>query len=262
MLKFFRRIRREFLNEGYLIKYLAYAMGEILLVVIGILIALQINNWNERRIESRLLKSHLGSLAQAVEHDIRELSISLEFNEFRYHSWQYLLEMSGISLDSFPDMPRPDFFIEDEVWEKPYPDTVNKDFIDLVMPHLNYAFLGFVFNMSAINEINNLGILSAMEDDSLKNMINEYYYHLEWKFGDQLVNKRYETAADLKNYFRDEFAISCNFPSDPQEIIDAIRGDKKVVILIKDLIKVANNHYWDIWELRERARILVERINR
>ena len=47
MLKFFRRIRQKLISEGNLKRYLLYAIGEILLVVIGILIALQINNWNE-----------------------------------------------------------------------------------------------------------------------------------------------------------------------------------------------------------------------
>lgn len=46
MLKFFRRIRRNLLGKVQLKKYLIYAIGEILLVVIGILIALQVNNWN------------------------------------------------------------------------------------------------------------------------------------------------------------------------------------------------------------------------
>lgn len=47
MIKFFRRIRQQLLSEGKTGKYLKYAIGEIVLVVIGILIALQINNWNE-----------------------------------------------------------------------------------------------------------------------------------------------------------------------------------------------------------------------
>ncbi len=47
MIKFFRRFRRQFLAENKFSKYLIYAIGEIVLVVIGILIALQINNWNE-----------------------------------------------------------------------------------------------------------------------------------------------------------------------------------------------------------------------
>lgn len=49
MIKFFRKIRQKVLTENKLSNYLIYAIGEIILVVIGILIALQINNWNERR---------------------------------------------------------------------------------------------------------------------------------------------------------------------------------------------------------------------
>ena len=51
MIKFFRKIRQKLLSENKFSKYLIYAIGEILLVVIGIFIALQINNWNELRKE-------------------------------------------------------------------------------------------------------------------------------------------------------------------------------------------------------------------
>ncbi|MBT8297715.1 MAG: hypothetical protein KJO52_05220, partial [Maribacter sp.] len=47
MIKFFRKIRQNLLLENKTGKYFKYAIGEIILVVIGILIALQINNWNE-----------------------------------------------------------------------------------------------------------------------------------------------------------------------------------------------------------------------
>jgi len=49
MIKFFRKIRQNMLTENKFGKYLTYAIGEIILVVIGILIALSINNWNENR---------------------------------------------------------------------------------------------------------------------------------------------------------------------------------------------------------------------
>ena len=49
MIKFFRKIRQNLLSEGKTRKYFKYAIGEIVLVVIGILIALSINNWNENR---------------------------------------------------------------------------------------------------------------------------------------------------------------------------------------------------------------------
>ena len=49
MVKIFREMRQELATQNKVAKYLRYAVGEILLVVIGILIALQVNNWNELR---------------------------------------------------------------------------------------------------------------------------------------------------------------------------------------------------------------------
>jgi len=54
MIKFFRKIRQKMLTENKFSKYLIYAIGEIALVMIGILLALQVNNWNEARIEKNL----------------------------------------------------------------------------------------------------------------------------------------------------------------------------------------------------------------
>ncbi|MDB9961166.1 DUF6090 family protein [Oceanihabitans sp.] len=51
MIKFFRKIRKRLLTENKFSKYLLYAIGEIILVVIGIMIALQVNNWNQTRIK-------------------------------------------------------------------------------------------------------------------------------------------------------------------------------------------------------------------
>jgi len=51
MIKLFRKIRQSLLTENKFSKYLIYAIGEIVLVVIGILIALQLNNWNENHIQ-------------------------------------------------------------------------------------------------------------------------------------------------------------------------------------------------------------------
>lgn len=80
MLRFFRTIRQRLLTENRVSKYLLYAVGEILLVVIGILIALQIGNWNaavrERADEKELLMNLLDDLkaarAQSSEHIVTE----------------------------------------------------------------------------------------------------------------------------------------------------------------------------------------------
>jgi type II secretory pathway pseudopilin PulG len=67
MIKFFRNIRRKLIAQGKTANYLKYAIGEIVLVVIGILIALQINNWNEARKEKRQLKHVLINLSQELK---------------------------------------------------------------------------------------------------------------------------------------------------------------------------------------------------
>jgi len=51
MIKFFRKIRYDLMEKNKTGKYLKYAIGEIILVVIGILVALQINTWNEEKKE-------------------------------------------------------------------------------------------------------------------------------------------------------------------------------------------------------------------
>ena len=71
MLKFFRLIRQQLLKENKLSSYLLYAIGEILLVVISILIALQVNNWNEnrkeKRVEVKLLKEIKNDLQRTLD---------------------------------------------------------------------------------------------------------------------------------------------------------------------------------------------------
>ncbi len=77
MIKFFRQIRQNLLMENKVGKYIKYAIGEIILVVIGILIALQINNWNQdrkdRAIEIQLLKNLRNSLVSDIQNQIEPI---------------------------------------------------------------------------------------------------------------------------------------------------------------------------------------------
>tara|TARA_R110001606_G_scaffold393106_2_gene562718 strand:+ start:341 stop:1087 length:747 start_codon:yes stop_codon:yes gene_type:complete len=69
MIKFFRKIRQNLLMENKTGKYFKYAIGEIVLVVIGILIALQINNWNENRQNNRFIKTNLHGVLEELKKD-------------------------------------------------------------------------------------------------------------------------------------------------------------------------------------------------
>jgi hypothetical protein len=69
MIKFFQRIRRKLISEGNSKRYLTYALGEIFLVMIGILLALQVNNWNEERKQRNLETQYLEQLTIDLAND-------------------------------------------------------------------------------------------------------------------------------------------------------------------------------------------------
>ena len=81
MIKFFRHIRKSLLMENKTGKYFKYAIGEIVLVVIGILIALQINTWNEKQKLIRNERELIISLKKEITSVITGLNDNLEENE-------------------------------------------------------------------------------------------------------------------------------------------------------------------------------------
>lgn len=81
MIKFFRNIRKSLLVEGKTSKYFKYAIGEIILVVIGILIALQINTWNQQRIENKKEVELLIGLLDEFQYNLGILEEGIIVNE-------------------------------------------------------------------------------------------------------------------------------------------------------------------------------------
>ena len=79
MIRFFRKIRQEFLAERRFSKYLLYAIGEIILVVIGILIALQINNWNEGRKNHALVENYKVGLLEDLTKDSIDIRMAIAY---------------------------------------------------------------------------------------------------------------------------------------------------------------------------------------
>ncbi len=79
MIKFFRKIRYDLMERNKTGKYLKYAIGEIVLVVIGILIALSINNWNQQRILEKQSQKVLLNLREEINESKTELERTTEF---------------------------------------------------------------------------------------------------------------------------------------------------------------------------------------
>jgi len=81
MIKFFRKIRQNLLTENKVSKYILYAIGEILLVVIGILIAISINNKNEARKVKQFEYAILQDIETSMEENFQSLDRCLEYNK-------------------------------------------------------------------------------------------------------------------------------------------------------------------------------------
>jgi hypothetical protein len=90
MIKFFRHIRQRLLKEGKLTRYLAYAIGEIILVVIGILIALQVNDWNDGQKRVMQERKMLNELLMNLRLDTSEHAWNLDFYKTLVNSSQFV----------------------------------------------------------------------------------------------------------------------------------------------------------------------------
>lgn len=80
MIQFFRHLRKTLLMENKTSRYFKYAIGEIILVVIGILIALQINNWNENQKKAKIKQSYIQNLITDITKDTIQLNNRLKLN--------------------------------------------------------------------------------------------------------------------------------------------------------------------------------------
>ena len=93
MIKFFRHIRQRLLSENKFSKYLLYAIGEIFLVVIGILIALQINNWNEGNKNHREEINALKDLHKEFVQNKINLKSHIAEKEQTMQKWEHLFKV-------------------------------------------------------------------------------------------------------------------------------------------------------------------------
>ncbi|RNC87996.1 MAG: hypothetical protein ED556_02055 [Winogradskyella sp.] len=87
MIKFFRHIRRSLIQENKMGKYFKYAIGEIVLVMIGILLALQINNWNQNRLNTDLESLYYKRLLDDVREEEQILEAIINYsNQVTFHA--------------------------------------------------------------------------------------------------------------------------------------------------------------------------------
>ena len=112
MIKFFRKIRQNLLMENKTLKYFKYAIGEIVLVVIGILIALQINNWNEQQKNNKKRIDYQRSLINDINKDIASIDnllIYIEESIEQHNNFTKRLSQPNASYDTLVKIAKYEF---------------------------------------------------------------------------------------------------------------------------------------------------------
>jgi hypothetical protein len=89
MLFYLKKIRKKLLDEGKLTKYLTYAVGEIIIVSIGILLAFYLNNWNQNRADKRLEIQYYQSIKNQLKEDSIILNGEIYYNQTYYSQFAY-----------------------------------------------------------------------------------------------------------------------------------------------------------------------------
>ena len=155
MIKFFRKLRQQLLTENKFSKYLLYAIGEIILVVIGILIALQFNTWQIEKKDRQIERTLLENIKRDLESDIQEYRNVKEFKIDQNKSGLRLLE-----------------YIIDT--SKPFEDTLQfiNDF------QLIVYFMVPSSNRTSFDIATSTGYLNNITNDSLTNDLSNYFNNI------------------------------------------------------------------------------------
>jgi hypothetical protein len=148
MISFFRRIRKKMADNNKPMMYLRYAIGEIVLVVIGILIALQINNWNENRKENNIENKILAEISNGLRQDLIDIKDNMNAHRAGIKACEYFYDM----------------FTNKQV---------HTDSIDYYYTYLTQGYIS-IQNKSGYESLKSRG-LELIKDDSLRNNIIKLY---------------------------------------------------------------------------------------
>ncbi|MDT0558331.1 DUF6090 family protein [Ichthyenterobacterium sp. W332] len=147
MIKFFRRVRQRLLTDNKFSKYLIYAIGEIILVVIGILLALSLNNWKEDLANQGEEERILSGLKQEFEINLAEIIRNIKLNTGTKESTIALI----LQIRS----------------EDPF---ANSRYIDSLLNEV-YMFGSFDAQTGLVNEVISSGKLSIIRDSELRDRL-------------------------------------------------------------------------------------------
>ena len=198
MLKFFRRIRKTILADGATTKYMLYAAGEIALVVIGILIALQINNWNERRKDRQIEQTYLQNLKEELSEN-KEICLSrMKIDEFQSDNAHLLIKVMN----------------EDTILEDLEPMLVAIEHVGRQRP-LSYLI------QNVWEELHSTGHITLFQNQELKKELTHTYRQMNFMLGFTSEWNSYNAGARdlMRGMFSSHLSIAIRSKLRPSEYI-------------------------------------------
>lgn len=214
MIKFFRKIRQKLLSENKFKSYLLYALGEIFLVVVGILIALSINNWNGKQKKKVAEQVLLKALLQEFEDNLEILDNTVQLNTRIFETCIKIGEITG------PEVPKLD--------EK----QISEYFLGAFKYESNY-----IPNNGILTEANNSGKLSLIRDPELRSAISA------WVSQSEFVARQEAYVLELRDHTHQFFLDYGNFRRHLDVIEDALLDVKPSKFPNNDFSFIKNQQF-------------------
>jgi molybdopterin converting factor small subunit len=179
MIKFFRHIRKSLIKQNKTGKYLKYAIGEVILVMIGILLALQVNNWNEAR-KQRIAEQELyRTLISSLESDLDDVTEKISSIK------QSLSAQETFILKNFNDI------------QNSY--SINE--VSDLLINVNNSSWSFFPNYGLYNKITNNNQLDLIQSQNLQMKIIELYEQYYKRYNDIDLNLEEQMVFSFSNNY-------------------------------------------------------------
>ncbi|MDT0551894.1 hypothetical protein [Urechidicola vernalis] len=222
MIKLFNKPRRKALAESRLGKYLVYAIGEILLVVVGILIALQINTSRQEYNQNQKTRTYLISLNTEIQLNISRLNSKLE-------AIQEDIENSAKDLEA---LNSPEAFKFDELKIRSIMDGTR-------------PIYGVVLSTSTFEDLINSGVLEYLHDEKLKHDILKIGSHVNF-IDENSIDAQHVWDEYQQPYLMKYSAVATNWDS-----LNGVKISKTKFTRDKEAF-IQNRDYSNILALRMR----------
>jgi len=225
MVRFLRRLRQQLFVDNRFSKYLIYGIGEIVLIIIGILIALQINNWNEEQNQIKELRSQYSSLILDLESDIDMLKIRQGMAENNYLFSDSLLNY--IRCKSIAEMSN----------------------LDLYLLHPKTSYRPLEWNTTSIDEMKFSGSIQHIKDHELISLLFQYEANkIRLDKQESIDNSKLMTTYDFWNEILDRnytipwnAIVLLNRDSNGNKVIRQLSTDSLYLLMQKENLKLLTN---------------------